>query len=247
VEIVDEFLTDEQQADVVRKWIRENGGYMLGGLVIGLGGLFGWNQWQDYREVQAEQASELYEEIVLSMRDSRGTRADALLLDLQKDHSSSPYLDQARLMMAKFYLDRSEFELASNALADVVSGSRSSEMKHIARLRLARVRIQQQKLNEALDILTDTHPGSAFSARYHDLRGDIFHALNRPDDARSEYVAALSDVQQPPVVDRMYVQTKLDDLGVQSVSGPDAALREIESVDAASADQRIDIEPDSKD
>ncbi len=32
---MDEFLTDEQQADVVRKWIRENGGYMLGGLVIG--------------------------------------------------------------------------------------------------------------------------------------------------------------------------------------------------------------------
>jgi predicted negative regulator of RcsB-dependent stress response len=245
--MVDEFLTDHQQADVVRKWIRENGAYVLGGLVLGLGGLFGWDQWQDYRNVQAEQASELYEELVLAIRNNRETRADGLILDLQNDYDQSPYLDQARLMMAKFYLDRSQFDTAANFLAKVKSDSKSAEMQHIARLRLARVRLQQRKLDEAMEILGDTDSRSAFSARYHDLRGDVYYAQSRPDDARREYEAALSFDQQPPVVDRMYVQAKLDDLGAGSAMVPDAAMLGAERADTAPGTERTDIAPASQD
>ena len=242
---MDEFLTDRQQADIVRKWIRENGAYMFGGLVLGLGGLFGWNQWQDYRTVQAEQASELYEEIVVAIRNDRKTRADALILDLENDFDRSPYLDQARLMMAKFYLDRSEFDLAVSSLVQLVSDSKSVEMKHIARLRLARIRLQQQKPDEALKILEETDSGSAFSARYHDLRGDVYYALNRTDDARREFAAALRSVQQPPVIDRVYVRAKLDDLGADSMMVPGDALFAPDA--AAPGGERSDIESASQD
>ncbi len=245
--MVDEFLTDQQQADVVRKWIRENGAYVLGGLVLGLGGLFGWDQWQDYRNVQAEQASELYEELVLAIRNDRETRADGLILDLQNNYDQSPYLDQARFMIAKFYLDRSQFDTAANFLAKVKSESKSAEMQHIARLRLARVRLQQRKLDEALEILGDTDPNSAFSARYHDLRGDVYYAQSRPNDARREYEAALSFNQQPPVVDRMYVQAKLDDLGAGSALVPDEVMLGAERADATPGTERTDIEPASQD
>lgn len=238
---MDEFLTDRQQADIVRKWIRDNGAYMLGGLVLGLGGLFGWNQWQDYSTGQAEQASEMYEELVMAMRNDRETRADALFMDLERDFSGSTYLDQARLMMARFYLDRSEFDIAANYLAQLVAGSASAEMKHIARLRLVRVRVQQQRLDEALELLEDVNPDSAFSARYHDLRGDVFFALNRPDDARKEYEAALSYELQPPVVDRMYVQAKLDDLGVPPVFSADASSLD-DGTDDVPGEERLDTD-----
>jgi predicted negative regulator of RcsB-dependent stress response len=245
--MVDEFLTDQQQADVVRKWIRENGAYMLGGLILGLGGLFGWDQWQDYRDAQAEQASELYEELVFAIRNDRETRADGLILDLENQYNQSPYLDQARLMMAKFYLDRSQFDTAANFLASVRSDSKSAEMQHIARLRLARVRLQQRKLDDALEILGDADSGSAFSARYHDLRGDVYYAQNRPDEARREYEAALSFDQQPPIVDRVYLQAKVDDLSGRSVLVPDEAMLEAEQADTVSAVEPVDIEPASQD
>jgi predicted negative regulator of RcsB-dependent stress response len=242
---VDEFLTDEQQADIIRRWIRENGAYMLGGLVLGLGGLFGWSQWQDYQNVQAEQASDVYEEILVAVSGDRGTQADALMLDLKKDYTGSPYLDQARFMMARYHLDRSEFETASDFLADVVVDSKSVEMKHIARLRLVRVRIQQQKFDEALNTLEEGDPDSAFSARYHDLRGDVFYSLGRLDEARLEYVAALADDQQPPVIDRMYAQAKLDDLAIEpSVSSLDEGLG---AAGPASEPQSAEIESASKD
>lgn len=233
VTVVDENLTDQQQAEIVRKWLRENGTFLLGGLVIGLGGLFGWNQWQDYKDTQAEQASALYEEIIVAIRGDRSNQAEEFIVDLERAYGNSPYLDQSRLMIAKAYMDRSEFEVAASYLTELVSGTKSPEMRHIARLRLVRVRLQQRQLEAALTQLEDVDPDTAFAPRYHDLRGDVYFALNRPDDARTEYEVALQLAQQPPVIDRVYVQAKLDDLGVAVVPAPDG----VTTTDTAPVDE----------
>jgi len=217
VTTVDELLTDRQQADVVRKWLRENGGFMLGGLVLGLGGLFGWNQWQDYRDTQAEQASALYENFAGELRGNRMTRADELFAELGSTFGSSPYFDQARFLMAKSYLDRNEFDTAADHLAQIIADTQSAGLAHIAGLRLARVRLHQQRFDDALGILEAMDPDSAFAARYYDVRGDVYVAMNRIEDARGEYQSALAAERQPPVVDRVYVQAKLDDLGIASL------------------------------
>lgn len=234
---MDEHLTDQQQADLVRKWLRDNGASLLGGLVLGLGGLMGWNQWQDYKDGQGEQASAVYEDILVAIRTDRSTRADELIADLEDTYGNTPYLDQSRLMMAKHYLERSEFDLAADYLAKVVSDSSSEQVQHIARLRLTRIHLQQRQLEEALVLIQDINAESAFAARYHELRGDIFHAMNRPEEARNEYQAALDIDQQPPVIERVYVQVKLDDLGGAIESGVDA-----EAVEAGPG-EAVDPEP----
>jgi predicted negative regulator of RcsB-dependent stress response len=210
---VDEQLTDQQQAAIVRKWFRENGSFVLGGLVLGLGALFGWNQWQDYQGTQAAQASELYESIVVAVRSDRTKKAEELLADLESGYKGSPYLDQARLIMAKSYLDRSEFDIGGDFLERTLADSKSEQIRHIARLRLARVRLQQRRLEDALGIVDEAPADSAFAAQYHDLRGDILFALDRLDEARAEYELALGLAQQPPVIDRVFVRAKLNDLG----------------------------------
>ena len=52
--MVDENLTDEQQADLIRQWFRENGFFILGGLGLGLALLLGWDQWQSGKIRTAE-------------------------------------------------------------------------------------------------------------------------------------------------------------------------------------------------
>jgi predicted negative regulator of RcsB-dependent stress response len=210
---VDEQLTDQQQADLVRKWLRENGSYLLGGLALGLGGLFGLNQWREYDASQAEQASALYENVVGAIQTDRFTTANEYLMILEDSYDGSPYLDQARLWVARSHLERNEFDVAASYLAQIVADSGSEEMVHIARLRLARVRLHQQQYDEALEILQAMGSDSAFSPRYHEIRGDAYLAMNRPNDALIEYQAALGATEQPPVVDRVYVQAKLDALG----------------------------------
>jgi predicted negative regulator of RcsB-dependent stress response len=226
---VDEQLTDEQQAEVVRKWLRDNGAYLLGGLALGLGGLFGLNQWRGYEASQAEQASALYENVIGALQTDRVDRANEYLMILEETYNGSPYLDQARFLIARSHLDRNEFDVAASYLAQIVAESGSDGMVHIARLRLARVRLHQQQFDEAMEILQAIDSNSAFSARYHEVRGDVYIAMNRLNDARSEYQAAMGDGEQTTIVDRVYVQAKLDALGSDTAPGSESSSAELRS------------------
>ncbi|MFQ5633901.1 MAG: YfgM family protein [Gammaproteobacteria bacterium] len=210
---MDEQLTDEQQAEIARNWLRENGVSVVGGIVVAVGALFGWQQWQGYQRAQAERASAAYEELLLALRGARNEQANVLFREMEERFSGSVYIAQARLLLARSSMDRNDFEAAAEHLAAVVDSAGSAELRHIARLRLARVRLQQQQYDAALAVLGSVTPDSAFAARYDEIRGDIYYAQNRVDDARIAYEAALSSPQQPPVIDRVYVQAKLDALG----------------------------------
>lgn len=234
---MDEQLTDEQQADVVRKWLRENGAYLLGGLVLGLGGLFGLNQWQGYETAQAEQASAIYENVLGALQTDRVSRANEYMMILEETYANSPYLDQARFLISRSHLDRNEFDVAASYLAQIVSDSNSAEMAHIARLRLARIRLHQQQFDAALELLEDMDSDSAFASRYYEVRGDVYIAMNRQNEARSEYRAALGEAEQPTIVDRVYVQAKLDALGSETGSEPDDVPAELSSSNESTTDQ----------
>ena len=147
---MDELLTDRQQAEVVRNWLRENGWVILAGLVLGLGGLFGFNEWREGRLTTAAEASRIYEELVNAVLDGRPVRAAELEAQLVADFSGSPYVDQGRLAMAKLHMDRNEPDEAAGYLQRMAGDTRDPGMQRIANLRLARVRVQQQKYEEAL-------------------------------------------------------------------------------------------------
>ena len=212
-----ELLTDQQQADKVKGWLRENGLFLVAGVVLGLGALFGWNQWHRYQERQAEEASAVYETFLQAVRANRLDRAEEGMTTLAADFRASPYTDQGRLIMARLYLDQSKTDKSAEYLQQVVSTGVSPEFRSIARLRLARVLVVQEKYDEALKALAD--PGAkAFAPAFHDVRGDVYYAMGKPAEARSEYEQALNGDVAATVLDRTFVQAKLDDLGGASAA-----------------------------
>lgn len=209
--MADELLTDQQQGERVKDWFRENGLFIVGGVILGLGGLFGWNQWQGYQVRQAAQASAVYELLLQSVRSQNLEAAQALVGELERNFGATPYLDQGRLAVARLHLDRNNPTEAAAHLEQVVKGGTTEPMRRIASLRLARLRIFQERPEEALDLLRN--PGkSAFAAAYHDVRGDALYALGRFDEARREYELALSSGDGAGMLDRGLVEAKRDDL-----------------------------------
>lgn len=207
---MDENLTDQQRAEQVRLWLRENVWYLIAGLVLGLGALFGWREWTSYSSGHAETASGLYEELLGAIRVNRATRAEELATQLEGEYGSSPYVDQARFAIAKMKMERSQPEEAAKFLRQVVEHSSSAEMASIARLRLGRVLIQQEKYDEALDTL-EAPDDSAFAPHFHEARGDAYYALGKLAEARKEYEAALAS--SPAVAgEQPFLRAKLDEI-----------------------------------
>jgi predicted negative regulator of RcsB-dependent stress response len=69
-----------------------------------------------------------------------------------------------------------------------MNDSKDSELRHVARLRLARVQIDQGKPDDAISTLAAAEPGR-FAVRYHEVRGDALYAKNDAAGAVREYQA----------------------------------------------------------
>jgi predicted negative regulator of RcsB-dependent stress response len=150
---VDEFLTDEQQAERARQWIRENGVFIAAGVILGLGGLFGWQQWEAYRVRVSGEASVVWEQLRSAINGERFNEANELLTMLETDYSSTPYIDQARLAMARMHMDRNSPDEALTELEVVATGGSDRQLRRVAELRMAQVLIYQADYAGALRVL----------------------------------------------------------------------------------------------
>jgi len=95
-------------------------------------------------------------------------------------------------------------------LQDVLQRTKDKDLALVARLRLARVQIAQNKADDAIKTLNGTDAG-AFAARFHEVRGDAYHLKGDDAAALKEYQAArLGDVAG--TVDPQLLDLKIADL-----------------------------------
>jgi predicted negative regulator of RcsB-dependent stress response len=207
---VDDYLSEQEQVQRLREWWRENGWFIVGGVVLGVGGLFGWNQYQSYLTSRAEAASALYLALQTTVDDGDEDEAVALFDQLSAEYAKTPYADQGGLAMARLFMESSEPERAAAALRQVMETTADAELSLIARLRLARVLSYLENHAEALALIEAVDSGR-FRGRYSEVMGDIYVTQGDSERARAAYEQALSD-SEPGLVDRALVQMKLDDL-----------------------------------
>ena len=207
---MDEFLSEKEQIAQLRQWWGENGMYILAGLVVGVAGLVGWNQWQQYRETRAGEGSEAYTAMSEALENAAAATALEVGARLISEYRDTPYADLAGFALAKYHVGQSEAELAAGYLSGVLENTRDEEIRHIARLRLARLQMEQAEHATALQTLAIPDPGR-FAARYHELRGDAHFGLVDQAAARDEYRQALGLFEQG-VVNTQLLQMKLDSL-----------------------------------
>jgi predicted negative regulator of RcsB-dependent stress response len=233
---VDEFLTDEQQADRAKQWLRENGVFIAAGVVLGLGGLFGWQQWQEHKLQLAGEASVVWEQLRSAITADRLNEVNETLELLETEYTGTPYVDQARLALARMYMDKNSPEEALEQLSKLVGGGKDEQLRRVAELRIAQIYVYQSEYEAALQVLGE---GSSpvFAGFYHDIRGDIYFAQGKPELAAGEYKLAL-DLDASGYIDRSYVQIKLDD-----VSGSIAVTAA--EINEPDADSKIDSEEPS--
>ena len=207
---MDDNLTDQQQAELIKNWLKENSKFLIGGLVLGISGFFGIQFFQQNKLKEAEMASQLYSEIEFAVKQQRLTQAQTLLQKMDNNYANSPYQDQGHLFMAKLFMDSVDYENAILQLEFLIENSTEESLQHIARIRIARIKLQQNLYDEALQILQTESMGS-LEAKYEEIKGDIFSKKREFSEAQAAYLKAL-DLLLPGEFDYEYIQMKFKDI-----------------------------------
>jgi predicted negative regulator of RcsB-dependent stress response len=210
--MTEEYLTDDEQLEAVKRFTREYAPVLIIGALLGAGGLFGWRYYQNYQNEQGLKAAAQFAQLSASLQGKDAVKSRQAANDLIKDYPSSPYADQAKLVLARIEVEAGQDTNAVAPLTEVMNVSKDTELRQIARLRLARVLIDQGKPDDAIKLLSEATPGT-FAGRYHEVHADALYAKKETAAAITEYQAAL-DAANAGGVDAAMVEMKLADLGV---------------------------------
>ena len=175
---MDEFLSEAEQWERAKGWLRSYAGWILGGVVVALGGISGWNWWQDRQDRLGLEASAKYEQMTAALVRNDLSQAKAISADLERDYPNSPYVDQAHLFDARLAVEASDLAKAETLLRGIMEHSKDDQLALIARLRLARVQLAQNKPDDALATLSGKPAGASA------LRSLIFNCSDCPSTER---------------------------------------------------------------
>jgi predicted negative regulator of RcsB-dependent stress response len=221
---LDDYLSEKEQWEAVKGWFRENGLWIVAGVAVGAAGIGGWQWWNAHIDRVNGEASAKYEQIVQAVGHNDESAALVAMGELERNYPSTPYVDQARLVFARVYVETNRLDKAAEELQAVSQHSKDKQLGLLARLRLARVQISQQKPDDALATLNGVDPG-AFVARFHEVRGDANLAKGDKAAALSEYRAARTMDTGGAGGDSSLLDLKISDLVADAAPLPAAAAK----------------------
>lgn len=210
-------LTEEEQIETLKRWWRDYGKLIITAIVIAVAAYFGITEWKKNQQQKAEQASVVYEQLLQAVSVQPGQTLDAekrstvnQLANQLKSGGSGLYAHNAALFLARLAVEEGNLEQAATELKWVLDNKPAAATEQVARLRLARVLIANNQLDEAEKLLAN--PAAAFKSEYAEVQGDIFSARGDVNAARASYEQALADNDVQQQERSMLLQLKLDDL-----------------------------------
>jgi predicted negative regulator of RcsB-dependent stress response len=202
--------TDEEQVEKLKQWWKENGRAVIAGIVIGVGGLFGYRYWVDMHEAAAEAASVHFTEMVTALEASDSASITSQANILIAEYADTEYATLARFALARNFVENGEYEKAGQELEQIIGSVGANPLGFLARKRLAAVQLQMAQPEQALATLSVEIP-PAFSAAVDELKGDIYASLGKYSEAARAYRQAQAGTPAP--ANGVFLQQKLDDLG----------------------------------
>lgn len=209
-----EIYDSHEQSERVKKWLQENGGAIVLGLVLAFGSLFGFKQWQLWDANKDRQASAEYEVLVSFLESGDMDSAVGNYETLKSEFGSSAYTALAAMHMAKARIEASQNELAVGLLQFAMENAQPQPLRTVARLRLARVQLELGAPEEALAVLNGAKSEEGFEPLFAEIRGDIALGEGRLSEAADFYNTALENLEAG-TGNRAFLQVKLDSLNAE--------------------------------
>jgi predicted negative regulator of RcsB-dependent stress response len=225
---VEQYRTEEEQVEVLKRWWEENGRSTLAAIIIALSAGFAWQTWKGWDQRQRENASDAYQamiQVAAGTSAEERQQAEELAQSLRENHGGTTYAQFAALHLARLAVEDGDLAEAQAQLRWVLGkADKGSDTAQVAQLRLARVLAAAGEPDQGLSILEQAGEG-AYQASYAMARGDILLQQGRESEARQAYTEArMHAAAYPGQVNLATLEQKLQSLTSltpESLSGAD--------------------------
>lgn len=196
------YNNEDEQLDAVRNFFRENGKAIVVGVVLGIGGLFGWRYWQSHQHTSLTTASVSFDNAMLQSENTAGLEAFVQAND-------NTYGVFGALKLAQDLVEKGDFAKAKQQLQWAQTHTKDDNLLPAINLRLARIQLQEKQFDDALKTLDAVQKGGWF-AQAQAIRGDVLVAKGDTKGARDAYTQAFED--NPSPVLKELLRIKLNNL-----------------------------------
>ncbi|HSW71251.1 MAG TPA: tetratricopeptide repeat protein [Gammaproteobacteria bacterium] len=205
-----DYLTEQEQVEQLKKLLKTYGIPALVGILIGIAIFYGWNYYQVYRSRVLSHASGVYDEMLTDRAQNNVQETQIQAEKLLRHYPATPYGEIAALVLAREAVNKQNYPEAIKQFTRVEKQGLSPSIRQVARLRLARLFLEQQKPEAALSELKKIEDQS-YSGLIDEVRGDAYLAKNQTSEARQAYQQALQELPQAEEI-RPLLQMKLNNL-----------------------------------
>ena len=207
-------LQEQEQIDELKSFWTTYGNAILAAVTIALLVVAGVRGWGWYQSRQATAAAGIYAELTQAVESRNIEQVKQRSEDLLKQYGSTAYGQMTGLMAARAYADADDLAGAKSSLQWVLDNAQDDEFKHLARLRLAGILLDEKSFDAALALLNPDEAAkmsAEMAGAFADRRGDVKLGQDDKAAAKAEYEKALQTLPQGSAL-RQLVQVKLDAL-----------------------------------
>lgn len=193
-----EYLTEQEQIQQLKTWLKQYGPTVVLGILLALIMTTSWRYWQNYHNKVLMHASSIYDEMLTLRAQNNASGAIIQAQKLLTHYRKTPYADMASLLLARDAVLKKNYPEAIKQLNGVMSHSKNSSLREIARIRIARILLTEQKPDEALDLLKKMD-NKNYIGLVDEVRGDAYLIKQDPAAARHAYQLALQELPNAEV------------------------------------------------
>jgi predicted negative regulator of RcsB-dependent stress response len=205
--------TDQEQIEAIKSWWSANANWVIASVLVFIFAFVGWNWYQADQINHKEEASKLYDRLLVNISSPDGDLDDraSMISALKSDYSDLGYAVMAALFEAKDLVEAQDYDAALVAL-NWSADNADESLQAVISYRKALVQFELGQNDAALASL-NAIAGDGHQALSFELKGDVLLAQGDESGARDAYQSAL-DFSADQGINNPYLEVKLNDLAV---------------------------------
>lgn len=208
-----DYLSDEEQAERLKRWWDSYGTALVVGLLLAVAGVIGFRYLQDYLAARTEAAAAAFAAYVDARSVAEATApvaAPDLVAPLDGEHAGSSFHVLSLLYRAGDQAQQEDWPETLAFLERAIELAADGPLRDIARHRAAEVLFQLGRLDDCTDVLAQI-TSAGLSAKVAELSGDVALARGDVEAARTAYRAGVDAAQAatPPLPGLGLLELKL--------------------------------------